>query len=71
MSEAAEVARRITAAVHAEDWEALVPGTPVGVSMGFAEVTAAVPRLRDALGSAFEVADREMLRAKSRPRAAS
>ncbi|MEV7331230.1 GGDEF domain-containing protein [Micromonospora sp. NPDC093244] len=68
MAEAAEVARRIEAAVLAEDWESLVPGTPVGVSIGFAEVSGG-GGLRDALSVAFEVADREMLRAKSRPRA--
>ncbi|MFF5174960.1 diguanylate cyclase domain-containing protein [Micromonospora sp. NPDC000089] len=69
MTEAAEVARRIEAAVRAEDWESLVPGTPVGVSIGFAEVDGAGTSLRDALGTAFEIADREMLRAKTRPRA--
>ncbi|WP_410811650.1 diguanylate cyclase domain-containing protein [Micromonospora sp. 067-2] len=67
MAEAAEVARRIEVAVRAEDWESLVPGTPVGVSIGFAEVSGS--GLRDALSVAFEQADREMLRAKSRPRA--
>ncbi|MFG1951142.1 diguanylate cyclase domain-containing protein [Micromonospora sp. NPDC048830] len=69
MTDAAEVARRIEAAVRTEDWETLVPGTPVGVSIGFAEVDATGPGLREALGTAFEVADREMLRAKIRPRA--
>ncbi|MGW5558356.1 diguanylate cyclase domain-containing protein [Micromonospora sp. NPDC003944] len=68
MSEAAEVARRIEAAVRLEDWESLVPGTPVGVSIGFAEVSGG-SGLRDALSVAFEQADREMLRAKTRPRA--
>ncbi|MEV1286856.1 GGDEF domain-containing protein [Micromonospora sp. NPDC049679] len=68
MREADEVARRIGAAVAAEDWESLVPGTPVGVSVGFAELSGAGSNLRDALGAAFEIADREMLRAKSRPR---
>ncbi|MEH0936301.1 GGDEF domain-containing protein [Micromonospora psammae] len=67
MTEAAEVARRIEAAVRSEDWESLVPGTPVGVSIGFAEVDGAGgTSLRDALGAAFEIADREMLRAKPR-----
>ncbi|TBL27927.1 GGDEF domain-containing protein, partial [Verrucosispora sp. SN26_14.1] len=70
MSEAAEVARRIDAAIRTEDWESLVPGTPVGVSIGFAEVGAAGPGQRDALGAAFEAADREMLQAKVRPRSA-
>ncbi|MGQ5264999.1 diguanylate cyclase domain-containing protein [Micromonospora sp. ZYX-F-536] len=68
MAEAAEVARRIEAAVLAEDWESLVPGTPVGVSIGFAEVSGG-SGLRNALSVAFEQADREMLAAKSRPRA--
>ncbi|MFI9640918.1 GGDEF domain-containing protein [Micromonospora sp. NPDC051925] len=71
MTEAAEVARRIDAAVRTEDWESLVPGTPVGVSIGFAEVSGSGTgtALRDALGTAFEIADREMLRAKTRTRA--
>ncbi|SCL39376.1 diguanylate cyclase (GGDEF) domain-containing protein [Micromonospora rhizosphaerae] len=69
MSEAAEVARRIDAAVRTEDWESLVPGTPVGVSIGFAEVSGSGASLREALGAAFELADREMLRAKARLRA--
>jgi diguanylate cyclase (GGDEF)-like protein len=67
--EVAEVAGRIQTAVNAEDWESLVPGTPIGVSVGWAEVTGAGQGLRDAISSAFEVADRRMLRAKSRPRA--
>jgi diguanylate cyclase (GGDEF)-like protein len=71
MDEAAEVARRIMAAVSSEDWQALVPGTPVGVSVGFAEVRGSGAALRAALGHAFELADREMLRAKARPPAAS
>ncbi|MFR9779667.1 diguanylate cyclase domain-containing protein [Micromonospora sp. MS34] len=70
MSEAAEVARRIQAAVRTEDWESLVPGTPVGVSIGFAEVSGASgASVREALGAAFELADREMLRAKEGLRA--
>ncbi|MDG4828783.1 GGDEF domain-containing protein [Solwaraspora sp. WMMD1047] len=69
MVEAAEVSRRIRAAVRAEDWESLVPGTPVGISVGFAELPAAGAGQRDAFGVAFEQADREMLRLKSRNRA--
>ncbi len=67
--EVAEVAGRIQSAVNAEDWESLVPGTPVGVSVGWAEVSSGSPVLRDAIGAAFEKADRRMLRAKTRPRA--
>ncbi|EWM67825.1 LOW QUALITY PROTEIN: GGDEF protein, partial [Micromonospora sp. M42] len=70
MPEAVEVARRIEAAVRTEDWESLVPGTPVGVTIGFAEVDGSTTvSVREALGTAFELADREMLRAKARPRA--
>ena len=69
MSEAAEVARRINAAVRTEDWESLVPGTPVGVSIGFAEVSGGGASPRESLGVAFELADREMLLAKARLRA--
>jgi diguanylate cyclase (GGDEF)-like protein len=70
LGEAAEVARRIVGAVAAEDWHSVVPGTPVGVSVGWAEVTGSGATLREALTTAFQAADRAMLRAKS-PRAAS
>jgi diguanylate cyclase (GGDEF)-like protein len=70
LAEAAEVAHRVAAAVAAEDWHSVVPGTPVDVSVGWAEVTGSGMTLREALTAAFEAADREMLRAKS-PRAAS
>ncbi|GGJ83346.1 hypothetical protein GCM10010123_11220 [Pilimelia anulata] len=60
---------RITAGVAAEDWAALVPGTPVGVTVGWAEVAADdVGALPAAIVAAFETADRAMLRAKNRPR---
>jgi diguanylate cyclase (GGDEF)-like protein len=36
LAEAREVGGRIIAAVVGEDWDALVPGTPVGMSMGWA-----------------------------------
>ncbi len=39
-----EVARRISQAVHAEDWESLVPGTPISVGVGFAELNGAAHR---------------------------
>ena len=51
-----------------EDWQSLVPGTPVRVSVGLASVNGAGNSLREALGAAFEEADREMLKAKGRPR---
>jgi diguanylate cyclase (GGDEF)-like protein len=70
LDEAGEVARRIIGAVGAEDWHSVVPGTPVGVSVGWAEVAGAGATLRAALTTAFEAADRAMLRAKA-PRAAS
>ena len=68
MPEAADVAHRITTAVRAQDWQSLVPGTPVGVSVGFASVNGTGNSLREALGAAFEEADREMLKAKGRSR---
>ena len=46
MPEAVEVARRIEAAIRTEDWESLVPGTPVGVTIGFAEVDGSTTRQR-------------------------
>jgi diguanylate cyclase (GGDEF)-like protein len=55
-----EIEDRITAAVAAEDWPALVPGTPVGVTIGWSQVT---PRGR--VADAFAEADRAMLRAKA------
>ncbi|MEH1125068.1 GGDEF domain-containing protein [Micromonospora sp. CPCC 206061] len=69
MTEATEVGRRISVAVAGEDWESLVPGTPVGVSVGFADLSGASANLREVLGTAFEIADREMLRAKPQPSA--
>ncbi|MBB5867064.1 diguanylate cyclase (GGDEF)-like protein [Allocatelliglobosispora scoriae] len=36
---AEEIGARIKAAVDAEDWDLLVPGTPVSVSIGWAELT--------------------------------
>ena len=64
-AEASEIARRIVSAVSAEDWEQLVPGTPVGVTVGWAAVSSdgAFTTVQDA----FEAADLAMLRAKSKP----
>ncbi len=64
MDEASEVAKRIVSAVRDENWEALVPGTGIGVSVGWAEVA----RPGD-VTTAFEAADRAMLRAKGRAQA--
>ncbi|MEE6257710.1 GGDEF domain-containing protein [Plantactinospora sonchi] len=71
MAEAGEVGRRIRTAIRAEDWESLVPGTPVGVSVGFAEVQTVGVGTRDPFSAAFELADREMLTAKAEARAAA
>jgi diguanylate cyclase (GGDEF)-like protein len=57
--EAREVAHRIVGAVRNEDWAALVPGTPVGITVGWAEATS-VP----GIAQAFAAADRAMLRLK-------
>jgi diguanylate cyclase (GGDEF)-like protein len=37
-NQAAEVSRRIGAAATAENWQALVPGTPIGLAAGWSEV---------------------------------
>ncbi|GAA2599252.1 hypothetical protein GCM10010399_32490 [Dactylosporangium fulvum] len=67
--EAREIARRIVAAVAAEDWQSLVPGTPVGVTIGWAGLSG---EHFNSVAEAFEAADHAMLRAKApRPRAAS
>ncbi|WP_425570823.1 GGDEF domain-containing protein [Rugosimonospora acidiphila] len=57
---AREIAHRIVAAVRSEDWSALVPGTPVGVTIGWSEVTA-----RGRIAEAFAAADRAMLQMKA------
>jgi diguanylate cyclase (GGDEF)-like protein len=63
-AEADEIARRIVSAIAAEDWQALVPATPVGVTIGWANLGA------DgfvSVADAFHAADREMLGAKKGP----
>jgi len=37
-TQAAEVSRRISAAANAENWQVLVPGTPIGLAAGWSEV---------------------------------
>lgn len=69
LAEAADVARRIMGAVAGEEWHIVAPGTPIGVSIGWAEVNCPKTELREALTKAFEAADRAMLSAKPRARA--
>ncbi len=57
--EAEEITRRITEAFQAEDWESLVPGTPVSGSIGWAPLDA-----RRGLRWALQHADRAMFDAK-------
>jgi diguanylate cyclase (GGDEF)-like protein len=66
-AEANEIARRIVNAVTAEDWNSLVPGTPVGVTIGWAGISGDGPFT--SVAAAFEAADHAMLQAKTRPRA--
>jgi diguanylate cyclase (GGDEF)-like protein len=51
--DAAEIGARVSAAISAEDWSALVPGTPVSVSIGWAmfdgDLNAALKTADDAL----------------------
>ena len=58
--EARDVAHRIVRAVQNEDWAALVPGTPVGITVGWAEATSI-----QGIAQAFAAADRAMLRRKA------
>jgi diguanylate cyclase (GGDEF)-like protein len=37
-AQAAEVSRRISAATAAENWQTIVPGTPIGMAAGWSEV---------------------------------
>ncbi|HET6214738.1 MAG TPA: GGDEF domain-containing protein [Micromonosporaceae bacterium] len=69
LREAGEIAHRIVNAVSDADWTTLVPGTPVSVSIGWAEVAGPRMELRRALIEAFEAADRAMLHAKTHARA--
>ncbi len=50
--QAADVSRRITDAVAAQDWAVLAPGTPIGVTVGWADGTATGRGLTDALAAA-------------------
>jgi diguanylate cyclase (GGDEF)-like protein len=65
--EADEIGRRIATAVSCEDWESLVPGTPVSVTIGWAGIAEDGPITT--VTDAFVAADHAMLRAKEMPRA--
>ncbi len=56
-----EIGARISAAVASEDWEALVAGTPVSVTVGWAELLDP-----EGMATALATADRAMLGLKSR-----
>ncbi len=58
---AEEIGRRLAAAVAAQDWESVVPGTPIGVSVGWATVPPG-----GGLGEAVRAADAAMYEAKTR-----
>jgi diguanylate cyclase (GGDEF)-like protein len=57
--EGEDVAQRIAHAVKGEDWASIAPGTPIGVTVGWAFADG-----QGALRDAFAAADRAMLRAK-------
>jgi diguanylate cyclase (GGDEF)-like protein len=58
--EARDVAHRVVRAVGAEDWAALVPGTPVSITVGWAEASSV-----QGIAQAFAAADHAMLRRKA------
>jgi GGDEF domain-containing protein len=49
---ATEVSRRISAAAADENWQVLVPGTPIGVAVGWSEVGGPGRTLSSALAAA-------------------
>jgi diguanylate cyclase (GGDEF)-like protein len=51
-TQAAEVSRRISAAAAAENWQVIVPGTPIGVAAGWSEVSGGGRTLSAALAAA-------------------
>ncbi len=51
-AQAAEVSRRLTAAAQAENWQILVPGTPISLAAGWSEVGANGRTLSAALAAA-------------------
>ncbi|HEX2418246.1 MAG TPA: GGDEF domain-containing protein, partial [Micromonosporaceae bacterium] len=61
LAEAEAIGDRLVAAIRSEDWESIVPGTPVSASAGWAEL-----REDTDLVDAFRKADRTMLDAKQR-----
>ncbi|MGA8116761.1 MAG: GGDEF domain-containing protein [Actinocatenispora sp.] len=64
LPEAYEIANRIRTAFATEDWESLVPGSSMTVSIGWAELD-----LRSGVMTGFEAADRAMYAAKHAARA--
>jgi diguanylate cyclase (GGDEF)-like protein len=65
-AEAHEIERRIMAAVIGEDWSALVPGTPISITIGWAVIGEGGSTR---VAEAFETADMAMLSAKTTQRA--
>ena len=58
--EAREVAQRVVQAIGEEDWVALVPGTPVSITIGWAQASRNL-----SIAAAFAAADHAMLRRKA------
>jgi diguanylate cyclase (GGDEF)-like protein len=61
LAEAEAIGERLLTAIRTEDWQSIVPGTPVSASVGWAEL-----REDTGLVEAFRKADRTMLDAKQR-----
>ncbi|MGH8881934.1 MAG: GGDEF domain-containing protein, partial [Stackebrandtia sp.] len=60
--ETPDIGRRIAAALDDEDWESLVPGTPLSASIGWAELP--TDGAGDTMNGAFSIADHAMRQAK-------
>jgi diguanylate cyclase (GGDEF)-like protein len=62
-AEVNEIARRINSAVAAEDWDALIPGTPVSVTIGWASI--GTENGYRSVAEAFQAADRAIPRPRT------
>ncbi|GAA4907448.1 diguanylate cyclase (GGDEF)-like protein [Stackebrandtia albiflava] len=67
LADTPEIGRRITEALHNEDWDSLVPGTDLTASIGWAEVAAGSGP--QGVTGAFSIADEAMRKAKQARRA--
>jgi len=66
LADAGDIGHRLSGAIAAEDWDAIVPGTPISVTLGWAALAPDTD-----LASALDRADHQMLRSKPTGRTAA